>query len=192
MPVERPCLAIVCAVLLASTGSHAADISWSIGPSFGGAAGHLGILTTGTPVAAVHLRGSSGVPEVVDPGGLDLAFTPIDSPSFGAVFVDPPNGIGDPVWSAIVASFEWQLNQDVTAVSFLSGLTPGVPYRIQLFAGRSHSCCGDRLQRFGDGNGHFSAPITFEPLSFVSIVGSFVADSTTQTIEFEDSPTTRR
>jgi hypothetical protein len=181
-------LATACAALLAIPGSsHAADIIWSVGPTFGGADGHLGILTNGTLVAAVHTRGSTGPAEVVDPAGLDIAFTPIDSASFTGTFIDPANGIGDPVWSAIVAQFEWQQGQDVTATDLLTGLTPGSTYQVQLFAGRSHTCCADRSQRFGDGNGHFSPPIDFVPLSFVSIVGTFVADGTTQTLVFDDS-----
>lgn len=186
--MRRRILALAGATFLAIAGaSHAADIEWSVGPSFGGADGHLGILTNGTLVAAVHTRGSTGVEEIVDPMGLGLAFTPIDSPSFGATFTDPPNEIGDPVWSEIVASFEWQKSADVTAPAFLTGLTPGNVYQVQLFAGRSHPCCGARSQRFGDGNGHFSPEISFEPLHFVSIVGTFVADATTQTLVFDDS-----
>ena len=183
----RRLAALVCAALLPSAGSQAADITWSVGPNFGGADGHLGILTNGTLVAAVHTGGSTGPLEVVDPDGLALAFTPINSPSFSGAYGDPANGIGDPVWSAIVAHLEWQSGQDVTAEGFLSGLTPGNTYQVQLFAGRSHPCCANRSQRFGDGNGHFSGSISFAPLSFVSIVGIFVADGPTQTIVFDDS-----
>lgn len=187
MTLRTLSLAVVCAALVAIAGaSRAADIEWSVGPAFGGADGHLGILTNGTLVAAVHTRGSTGPVEIVDPTGLALAFTPIDSASFGATFTDPPNDIGDPVWSAIVATFEWQPSADVTATEFLAGLTPGNTYQVQLFAGRSHPCCGARSQRFGDGNGHFSPAIDFEPFSFVSIVGTFVADATTQTVVFDD------
>ena len=181
-------LATAFAALLAISGSsYAADITWSVGPSFGGAEGHLGILTNGTLVAAVHTRGSTGPAEVVDPAGLDIAFTPIDTASFTGTFIDPANGIGDPVWSAIIADFEWQPGQDVTATDLLAGLTPGETYQVQLFAGRSHTCCANRSQRFGDGNGHFSPSIDFAPLSFVSIVGTFVADGATQTLVFDDS-----
>jgi len=181
-------LATACAALLAISGSaRAADIQWSVGPSFGGADGHLGILTDGTLVAAVHTRGSTGAAEVVDPGGLNISFTPIDAASFPSTFTDPANGIGDPVWSAIVAHFEWRQSQDVTATDLLTGLTIGDTYQVQLFAGRSHTCCADRSQRFGDGNGHFSPSISFAPESFVSIVGTFVADGTSQTLVFDDS-----
>jgi hypothetical protein len=181
-------LATACAALLAIPGSsRAADIDWSVGPSFGGADGHLGILTNGTLVAAVHTLGSTGPAEVVDPGGLNIAFTPIDAASFPLTFSDPANGIGDPVWSAIVANFEWRSGQDVTATDLLTGLTPGDTYQVQLFAGRSHTCCANRSQRFGDGNGHFSASIDFTPLSYVSIVGTFVADGTSQTLVFDDN-----
>ena len=183
----RRLAALACLVLLPSVGSQAADITWSVGPSFGGADGHLGILTNGTLVAAVHTGGSTGPLEVVDPGGTALAFTPIDSSSFSGAYVDPANGIGDPVWSAIVAHLEWQPGSDVSAEGFLSGLTPGHNYQVQLFAGRSHTCCASRSQSFGDGNGHFSESISFAPLSFVSIVGTFVADGATQTIVFDDS-----
>lgn len=175
------------AAMLALTPAMAADITWSTGPQFGGPTGYLGILTNGTLIEAVHLAGTNGAPTTVDPGGLNLTFATVDSPWFNATFSDPPNGIGDAAWSAIVANFEWQVGTDVDAPTFLTGLTPGATYQVQFFAGRSHTCCGARTQTFGDGNGHFSDPITFTPGSYVSVVGTFVADAGTQHIVFDDS-----
>lgn len=173
--------------LLAASAAQAANINWSIGPSFGGANGHQGILTNGSLVEAVNLTGAAGAAMVVDPLGLNISFTTVNHPAFNTSFIDPPNGIGDAAWSQIVSRFEWTSNADVSAPAFLSHLSVGHTYQVQFFAGRSHGCCGNRSQTFGDGNGNFSAPIQFTPGSFVSVVGSFVADAATQHIVFDDS-----
>jgi len=66
-----------------SLGSHAASVSWSLGPNFGGANGHQGILTNGRLVQAVNLTGQVQASVVVDPGGLNISFSNVDSPFFG-------------------------------------------------------------------------------------------------------------
>lgn len=165
----------------------AAEIDWATGPAFGGALGHLGILMNGTLVEAIDLFGPGGSPSVVvDPGGLNLTFTTVNSPFFSQTFTDRPNGIGDAGWARIVSTFEFG-NGDVSAATFLSGLTPGISYQVQFFAGRSDPCCGARTQTFGDGEGNVSPAISHAPLVFQSIVGTFVADATTQRIVFDDS-----
>ena len=132
-------------------------------------------------------RTSKGNTSVVDPLGLNLTFTTVDSPFFRIPFNDRANGIGDPAWAAIVSSFEYSNGSDVDAATFLSGLTPGLSYQVQFFAGRSDPCCAGRTQTFGDGEGNVSAPISHAPLAFQSIVGTFVADAATQRIVFDDS-----
>ena len=174
-------------LLAAGSSSFAADIAWTTGPSFGSANGHLGILTNGTLVDAVHLLGSNAGSVTVDPAGLNLVFRNVDSPFFNTVFTDPGNGIGDAGWAAVVRSFEWNSGSDVNALSFLSGLTVGATYQIQFFSGRSHPCCGDRTLIIGNGEGSVSAPISQAPLAFQSVVGTFIADATTQRFVFDDN-----
>jgi hypothetical protein len=178
------------AALLAATSlapAAAAEIAWAMGPTFGGALGHQGILTNGTVVQAINLTGTAGGTAVVDPGGLNLRFTSVNSPFFSSTFTDPANGIGDAAWSAIVRNFEWNPGGDVDAAAFLTGLTPGTAYQVQFFAGRSFVCCSNRSQTFGDGVGNVSPAISHGPLAFQSIVGTFVADGTTQRIVFDDN-----
>lgn len=163
-----------------------AEIEWALGPNFGGPLGHEGILTNGTVVEAINLSGLAGGTTVVDPGGLNLGFTTVNSPFFGIPFTDPANGIGDAGWSTIVRTFEYSTG-DVDAADFLSGLTPGVSYQVQFFAGRSNTCCGSRTQTFGDGVGNVSPSISHAPGVFQSVVGTFVADAVTQRIVFNDS-----
>jgi hypothetical protein len=181
-------LVAAAALIAAASTTSAAPIDWSLGPTYGGALGHEGILTNGTVVQAVDLVGTAATGNVVvDPGGLNLTFTGVNSPSFNQVFIDPANGIGDAGWSSIIRSFEWWSGSDVDAATFLSGLTPGATYQVQFFAGRSNTCCASRTQTFGDGVGNVSAPVSHAPLAFQSVVGTFVADASTQRIVFDDS-----
>ncbi|NRF67577.1 PEP-CTERM sorting domain-containing protein [Aquincola sp. S2] len=179
------CLAA--ATLSLAGGAHAAAITWTLGPSFGGPLGHQGILTNGTLVEATHLAGVAGQQTVIDPGGLNLTFTSIDSPHFDQFFIDPPNNIGDAGWAHVVSRFEWSLGLDVDAPGFLSGLTVGQTYQLQLFSGRSHANLDARTLSFGDGEGHWSTPIGMAANSFVSVVGTFVADASTQRLLFDDN-----
>ena len=162
-----------------------ASIGWTTGPGFNGPNGHLGILTNGTLVEAVSLRGVAGSDLVVDPGGLNIAFERIDSTFFGFNWGSAGSaGATDAAWGSILSSFEWQGGSNVTAAGFLSGLTVGHSYQVQFFAARG-DCCGSRTATFGDGAGNLSAAVRHD--SYTSIVGSFVADATTQTIQFIDS-----
>lgn len=178
---------LAAATLLAAGAAGAADITWALGPTFGGTDGHLGILTNGTLVDAVHLAGSNSGTIVVDPTGLDISFRNVNSPYFSSNFTDPANGIGDAGWSQVVKVFEWNGGSDVNAASFLGGLEIGTTYQVQFFSGRSNSCCATRTLQIGDGNGHFSSPVSQAPLVFQSVYGTFVADATTQRIVFDDS-----
>lgn len=175
------------AAILFTLPAVAADVSWTLGPTFGGALGHEGILSHGTLVDAVHLAGSNGGTITVDPAGLDLVFRNVNSPFFTASFTDPANDIGDAGWSVVIRSFEWNGNADVDAATFLSGLTVGSSYQVQFFSGRSHPCCANRSLVIGDGNGHGSAAIPQGPNVFQSVVGTFVADASTQRFVFDDS-----
>lgn len=186
MPLPLRAAAFAALIAATAPSGFAAEIDWAMGPSFGGALGHLGILTNGIVVEAIDLTGAAGTTTVVDPGGLNLSFTSVNSPFFNQIFLDPANGIGDAGWATIVRSFEYSTT-DVSAATFLGDLTPGQTYQVQFFAGRSHLCCAARTQTFGDGVGNVSAPISHAPLAFQSIVGTFVADGTSQRIVFDDS-----
>lgn len=175
------------ATLLTGLSAAAADVTWTVGPTFGGPDGHLGILTNGTLVDAVHLAASDGGTITVDPTGLNLVFRRVDSPFFNTAFTDPANDIGDAGWSSVIRNFEWNSGADVDAPTFLTGLTVGSTYQIQFFSGRSHPCCANRTLSIGDGAGSFSAAISQAPNAFQSVVGTFVADATTQRFVFDDN-----
>lgn len=178
-------IASAAALLAASASVQAADVAWSLGPTFNGPSGHLGILTDGSLVEAVNLRGSPGAAIVVDPTGLNISFASVNSPFFGSNWASASTGgNSDPGWGAIVNTFEWSSGTDVTAAGFLSGLVAGHDYQVQFFAARS-DCCTTRTATFGDGAGHFSTPVTDG--SYTSVVGLFTADGTSQTVQFIDS-----
>jgi hypothetical protein len=179
--------ALIAGALTAAVGSvGAADISWSTGPAFGGANGHQAILTNGTLVEAVDID-TSGGSVVVDPTGLNITFTKLDPSFLGGYIFDAVDAAGstDAGWNSVVRSADWNAGSDITVPSFLSGLTPGAGYQLQLFAADTRGCCGSRQSRFGDGNGNFSAFVVQNSLT--SVVGTFVADGGTQALDFDTS-----
>lgn len=182
-------ISIALAALLAAGTAQAATITWTTGPSFGGPDGHDGILTNGTLVEAIDL-GGAGAPITVDPTGLNLVFTRVDSPAFGNIFADSsfgyPPSIGDAGWKAVIDTAEFSAGV-VTAPTFLSGLTVGQAYQVQFFSGRSYPGLQGRLLTYGDGQGNFSPEVSMGQNLFVSMVGSFVADGSTQTIVFQEN-----
>jgi PEP-CTERM motif len=178
---------IVAAVTLLSLPvlASAASITWSAGPQFNGPNGDAGILTNGALVEAVNLSGNVGSPIVVDTAGLNITFTTVDSPLFLQSWsAATGGGNSDAGWAAILSTFEWQAGSNVSATSFLSGLTIGNQYQLQLFAARNDNCCS-RTHSYGDGAGNVSA--SYADNSYTSVVGTFTADAATQTIEFFDS-----
>jgi hypothetical protein len=187
MTVHQTLTRMLAVVALAGASAPvlSASIDWSTGPTFNGPSGHLGILTNGSLVEAVNLKGVAGAAVVVDPTGLALSFDTVNSTSFASNWVSAGGGgAADAGWASILTSFEWQGGSNVTSPSFLSGLTVGHTYQVQFFAARS-DCCGNRTATFGDGAGNLSAAVLHD--SYTSIVGSFVADASSQTIQFIDS-----
>ncbi|MFN0185860.1 MAG: PEP-CTERM sorting domain-containing protein [Aquabacterium sp.] len=171
--------------LAAALPTQAATINWTTGPTFNGANGHQGILTNGTLVEAVNLRGNPGAAIVVDPTGLNISFTTVNSPFFGVNFAGAGGGgNSDAGWATILGTFEWANGSNVSAPSFLSGLNIGTQYQVQFFAART-DCCTTRTHWYGDGNGNLSTAVAGG--SYTSIVGSFTADAATQWIQVFDS-----
>ena len=190
LPHRAAAAALIAAAALPS--AFAAEVDWAMGPSFGGALGHQGILTNGTLVEAIDL-GGTGSAITVDPTGLNLTFTRVNSPFFTTVFADSafgfPNNIGDAGWKAVINTAEYS-TLDVSAPSFLSGLTIGQTYQVQFFSGRSYPNLGSRLLKYGDGLGNFSPEVSMGQNVFTSIVGTFVADAATQHIVFDENVNT--
>ncbi len=177
--------ALAVSLMGAASAVQAADISWAVGPSFNGASGFQAILTNGTLVDAVDI-GSGAVSRTVDPGGLNVTFRVVD-PSFLAGFIfdaGSPNST-DAGWNAVIDDADWNGAGDHTVANFLTGLSVGETYQLQLFASDSRGCCNGRTSRFGDGNAHFSATVVQG--SFTSLVGTFVADASSQALEFDTS-----
>jgi hypothetical protein len=96
-------------------------------------------------------------------------------------------GCGDAGWKAVIDTAEYSTGGDVSAPTFLSGLTAGQTYQVQFFSGRSYPGLQGRLLKFGDGLGHFSPEVSMAQNGFVSVVGTFVADAGTQHIVFDEN-----
>ena len=172
------------ALAIAAGSALSASVTWSTGPTFNGPTGYSGILTNGTLVEAVNMAGFVGIDLTVNPAGLNLTFVTRNSTSFEMFHTGAgAGGNTDAGWAAILNTFEWS-NSNFTAASFLTGLTVGHEYQVQFFASRS-DCCGARTLTLGDGEGHLSTPTSLG--SYTSIVGTFIAGASTQTIQFTDT-----
>ena len=178
-------LAVAAVLTLAAAGvAQAASITWATGPSFGGANGHLGILTNGTLVQAINLNGAGGADFTVG-SGVNITFDSVNSTFFNNNSGSATGGGNtDAGWAAILNTFEWNTGSNVTAPSFLTGLTTGNIYQLQLFTARNDRCCS-RTHWYGDGNGNLSTAKGDQ--SYLSVMGTFTADATTQAIQFFDS-----
>lgn len=183
-PCAAKLLPVVALSCLAATGANAASVDWTLGPSFNGSTGYLGILTNGTLVEAVNLTGTNGSSLTVDPSGINLTFTTINAPSFGAAWASAGDGgSSDSAWGSILNTFEWS-GSDVTTSNLIDGLVVGATYQVQFFAART-DCCGTRTLTFSNGTDPASATVGYD--DYVSVVGTFVADATFQTFRFDDS-----
>ncbi len=169
--------------LVGPTSANGAAITWSAGPTFNGANGFQAIDTTGTLVEAINL--GDGGARVVDPGGLNITFATGNKLNQSYYNSGSP-GTTDTNWNAIIDRTDWG-NNNTTINDFLSGLTPGNNYQVQLFASDARGCCSGRTQTFDDGAGQVSPAITTG--SFTSTVGHFTADAATQAIGFVSSAT---
>jgi hypothetical protein len=171
------------ALLLTGATAHGASIDWSLGPAYNGPNGFQGILTNGSLVAAHNVGGTA--PLTVDPSGINITFLPSGHASFdGYLFGSGSPGSSDVAWNNIVNSTYFNYS-DFTAPGFLTGLTSGRSYQVQFFASDSRTCCSLRTSTFSNGVGPASPEVVVG--AFTSVVGSFVADGTSQTIRFMSS-----
>ena len=164
-------LALATLILAAASGmqAQAASITWSAGPTYNGASGHLGILTNGSLVQAVDLVGQNSTSLTVEPSGLNITFARVLYPFFGATYGSAgPAGNTDAAWASIIGNFQWRVGSDIDAANFLSNLTVGRQYQVQFFSSRNDGCCS-RTHFFFDGLGN-SSPIVADN-SYLSIVG---------------------
>ncbi|MGD1806598.1 PEP-CTERM sorting domain-containing protein [Dapis sp. BLCC M126] len=171
---------ILATLLTLSIGNsvEAASITWSNGPNFGGVEGFESIDTTGSLVEAVNL-GRTG-PLTVDPTGLNITFTPEDK--LGAYFfMSGSPSSNDSAWNTIINEADFN-GFNGTFDNFFTDLTVGQTYQVQLFASdtRLGGNIPTRTQYFHDGLGNQSS--TFLQSSFTSIIGTFTADATTQSL----------
>jgi len=169
------------ALLLPAGLLSAAPITWSPGPTFNGPNGFQAIQTNGSLLEAANL-GSSG-PLTVDPGGVNVTFSPANKLNQGFFGSGSP-GSTDANWNTIINQTDWN-NTNVTLNGFLSGLTVGRSYQLQLFASDARGCCSGRTQFFHDGLGNNSP--TFVQGTFTSTIGTFAADNANQAVGFNAS-----
>ena len=176
------------AMVLAITGlMHAAVITWQTGPTYNGPAGFTAIDTSGQAVEAVNIGDAPG-PLTVDPGpgGLNLTFFSRNQPLNQGPFNSGSPGTTDAAWNSIIDRTDWN-NVNASFPNFLSGLTAGRDYQVQLFASDARGCCSTRTQFFSDGMGNDSPTITQG--DFTSVIGTFTADGATQEIGLSASST---
>ena len=73
----------------------------------------------------------------------------------------------------------------MTATVTLEGLTVGRPYQIQVIgAVDTRACCMARIYEPSDGAGNFNTGVSVQRGLVQSIVGTFIADATTQAFQW--------
>lgn len=187
--ILKPMLAAV--AILGATYGHqvsASPITWTTGATFDGLNGFQAISTWGKPVEAINLINTNDPNPgtlVVDPSGINIAFTPrsdiFNQPGFNTSGFTTT---GDAAWDAIIRSVDYTSTGASTGTLNLTGLTVGVLYQVQLFSLDNrpvgNPLVGTEVIAFSDGLNNNSDP--FDKGSATSIIGTFTADATTQSI----------
>ena len=142
---------------------------------------------SGIVVEAVNVGG----PAVANVGGIDfkagdtgailehsniaVVFASSWDPAWGPCYVEPT---GDANLDTVLSTHRWTSTTPVTFT--LMDLIPGVPYEIQLYFSDDRDCCWERYYYYSDGLGNDSE--VFARGDDVSVIGSFIADATIQSI----------
>jgi len=139
--------------------------------------------TNGTHVAAVNATNDSNGP-IVSVGGVNIPFTGSQigpaSTNTGTFFTGGGGDTGNANLNAVLNSHNW-FNSPWSIT--LTGLTDGTDYQIQLIgAGDTRGCCSSRNQRGADGEAVESISGDFSRSGVGSVIGTFTASGTTQTI----------
>lgn len=160
--------------------AEAAAITWQVGPNFGGPTGFQAIQTNGTLVQAVNLANPADGSLTVNPSGLNITFTATDAKLNQGAFGSGSPGSTDAAWNSIINSTDWNSGSPLIP-NFFSGLTVGQQYQVQLFASDKRGG-GDSaaLLSFRDEFANFSPSVVAG--SFTSVLGTFTANATTQTL----------
>jgi hypothetical protein len=128
----------------------------------------------------------NGIPFTrVDAAGIPglLTHTFNSGPNFGAAAF--PGGTGDADLDNLLNSHSWMAGNPVTATVTLQGLTVGAPYQVQVIgAVDTRACCAARVYEPDNGQGQFSAGVSIQRGLTQSIIGTFVADGSTQTFQW--------
>ncbi len=144
------------------------------------------IITTGTLIAAVN--GDNGGDVVVDPGGLNLTFTPDNT-----LFTNNPftttyaPTTGDAGFDAVLNRADWSPNNPNSQDVIVDGLQVGESYAIQFFVADTRDCCNSRsMEITGGGNtaNVYMGDLGGSPNPAQYVVGRFIAEQTTQLFNF--------
>ena len=181
MTMKLTAAAIVAAALTQS--AFAADLSWASPTAITSA--EQALFSVDQIQYAVSWGGTAQT--VTLAGGETVDFTAGSIDGSGLIGVTGAFGMTGPYeagysgtsnsgFNAVLNGFAFDGTHTIT----LTGLTIGKSYSIQLFSIDNRDCCGPRWQTFGDQNGHVSNAYLHSDDAYV--VGSFVADGTTQTL----------
>jgi len=168
------------AFVLSASFLSAAEITWQ--PTFN-LTNASQVNTDGTLVKAVNAT-SGGDSPTVNIGGENILFSAEaiapNNTNTGTFFTGGGGDSGNSQLNTVLNSHSyagggWTLN--------LTGLTGGANYQIQLIgAADTRNCCSSRNQRAGDGETPENISGDFSRSGVGSVIGTFTADGTTQTI----------
>ncbi len=156
---------------------HAAEIDWQPPQSI---TGTLTDFVTDGDLVSAHNGGNATV--TIDPGGLNITFTPGLSLGRNPFDADPATR-QDSRYDSLLAQASWNTSPQTLN---LTGLTSGTDYLIQLWIADTRSCCMRRQKTYDSGPGTESVTLDSGlPSEFV--IGTFTADGSTQALRFVGS-----
>lgn len=183
-PPYRHFLSFIAVLTSCASFLSASEITWQ--PTFDLTSANQ-INTDGTFVAALNAV-SDGNSQTVTVGGEDILFSADDIAPANTGTSNYFTGSGGDTGNS-------ELNTVLNSHSYggggwsfqLTGLTGGTEYQIQLIgAGDTRGCCSARNQRAGDGESPENVSGDFSRSGVGSVIGTFTAASSTQTISLLD------
>lgn len=178
-------LAFIAIVGFANANLHAFDIAWSVGGVFKGFDGHLNVSTAGEHIRAVSFgedvdRSINVGSETIEfEGVLDASSAP-ETFDGGSIQTQNTVGSGNPEWNNIMRFSVFSTTN--TGDFQLTDLSVGDTYQVEIFTWYFLTSSGGGQQQFwSDEEGNDSATFTYGDGQ--SIIGTFVADATTELIK---------
>lgn len=168
--------------------SQAATISWGAPTDVTGSLSDFS--TTGTFHEAYS---GDNAAVTVDPAGLNITFASAGNLANGVFAAADPAIRADATYDALLENATWAGGDATLDLGSQVALVPGNTYEVQLWVADTRGCCANRQKSYGDTAGVSTVTLNSgagDGSNTDMVIGTFIADGTTQTLSFVGSGAT--